>query len=707
MTANLIPEIDYTSKDFLSFKSMMRTYIERHPDYSTRITNFNESSLNNLLIELQSLIGDVLMFYLDRLANESILSTAKRRQSVIEILQLIDYHLSTALPSEGAANITIDPNHIDFPGYPATIPARYRISNGAQGDSEVFYETKTPLVFITGETVKSVDIFEGTTVYETGANRVGISDGTANQKFKLSTAEVIIPKDETEFGVVFELRVDGVLWHRVTDFVDSLSTDEEYVLTIDENDFVYVEFGNGNLGKIPTNGAMIECTYRVGGGVRGRLGANTLTKKISGLTWVDSVTNPDATTGGSNRESIDEAKRNGPKDLRTLRRAVSDTDHNDIAELTDGVAKAKTKPTAASLEIDVYIAPDGGGTPSVALINRVLARFEDTKIAPTVVRVFPASYQPADLDYELKITKGYKKSDISAAVAAALDALVAFDNVDFGTGVRLQEAYDSVKSILGIDSFLIKKFTLKPIFRAEDNNTGTPVFSAVTVRPTVRKREYVVTMTTNSDFEVTEREKGNSTTISGTQLQDTNRTFMLDEGTSTSVALQTLTDTTRVFEVNAFAGQTLIDSADNAFLIVSNDETSITLSAGTPTAGAYKVVRRLVGKYLNPNTKQNNSYVIVSNTENAIVVGVSISNLATAGDEYAIETLQTNTGSLGVLYEDDDSTLAFTITQGLIAVVIGDTWTFQTSEYVSDISTPDDVILEKGTFKATIFGGEI
>lgn len=707
VAANVIPQFDYTTKDFLAFKALMRAYIElNYP----QITNFNDSSENSMLIEIQALFGDILMFYFDRQSNENILATARRRQSVIDIVQTIDYQLATALPATVDLQITIDPTNIAFPGYPAEVPARFQVSNAGNGASLVFYETALPLIFLSSTTVLSIGAFQGQTIYETGGNKVATSDGSQSQSYILSTAGIIVPASDTDFIQQFSLTVNGIPWSRTTDFADANSTDTVFTLTVNETGFGTVTFGNGNLGKIPPATEVIEATYRVGGGVAGRVGATSLTKIVSNLPWVTAVTNPEGSSGGTDADTIASAKVNAPKSLRTLNRAVSDQDHEDISDLIPGVAKSKTVPHPGTLEIDIYIAPVGGGTPSTTLINQVLTQFAISKMSPTIVRAFVPFYQPVNVIYSLTVQAGFKQADVAASVLAVVSGLLAFENMDFGTGIELGDVYAKVvgaNGIAGVKTFLVKKFAIDPVFRPDVTNTGTPTFSTVTIYPSTNEREYLLQMTSSTAFKVTENELGTSTTISGTQLQDTNVSWLLDTGTSTSVGSTFLRDSTQVFQTNVFSGQTLIDSANTPFLITGNNTTQINVSAGTPAVGVYQIVRRFVGKTLNPSDSNSTVVNILANTANTITTDTVLSNLANVGDEYQIQTLQTATGVIGTTYEDDNSTIAFTVSSGSIAPVIGDNWTMRTSQYLSDINTPNDVILEEGTITTSIFGGEM
>ena len=52
-------------------------------------------------------MGDVLLYYQDKIANEAFLSTATERRSVIDLLSLIGYTLGTPAPASAALTLTI------------------------------------------------------------------------------------------------------------------------------------------------------------------------------------------------------------------------------------------------------------------------------------------------------------------------------------------------------------------------------------------------------------------------------------------------------------------------------------------------------------------------------------------------------------------------------------------------------------------------
>ena len=93
---NFVPSIDYTSRDYTSILSDMTALI---PNFSPAWTNRDPADFGMTLLELFSYMGDIINYYIDRAANESLITTATQRQSVLNIANLIGYTPSLATAS--------------------------------------------------------------------------------------------------------------------------------------------------------------------------------------------------------------------------------------------------------------------------------------------------------------------------------------------------------------------------------------------------------------------------------------------------------------------------------------------------------------------------------------------------------------------------------------------------------------------------------
>ncbi len=198
---------------------------------------------------------------------------------------------------------------------------------------------------------------------------LGTSTGLPNQIFALSENEVVEDTIEVyvQSGDVYEL------WEKVTQLTDFGPFDAVYSTQLDENNFVYILFGDGVSGFIPNATSSIKVVYRVGGGVIGNISSDIISNidKIPGLTQVDTaliasyvtVSNPaddfnptSVGTGGSEPEDNRSIRLNASRALRSSNRAVSLQDYSDLALSVANVGKANAV-SEIWTSVTLYVAP--------------------------------------------------------------------------------------------------------------------------------------------------------------------------------------------------------------------------------------------------------------------------------------------------------------------------------------------------------------
>jgi hypothetical protein len=129
-------------------------------------------------------------------------------------------------------------------------------------------------------------------------------------------------------------------WTRVEDFDTAGPDDRVYVLD-PEAGLIY--FGDGVRGRVPGLTARIVATsYRWASGASSELPVASITKGENLPTTVSDVTNVVPARGGRDAETLDDAKRRAPRELKTLGRAVTAGDFEVLAAQTPGVQIAKT-----------------------------------------------------------------------------------------------------------------------------------------------------------------------------------------------------------------------------------------------------------------------------------------------------------------------------------------------------------------------------
>jgi len=192
---------------------------------------------------------------------------------------------------------------------------------------------------------------------------LGTSNGAPNQTFVLSENEVVQNSIEVyvQAGDIYEP------WNQVTHLSDWGPSDAVYRTQIDENNFVFIIFGDGISGAIPNNFAGIKAVYSVGGGTIGNISANIISNieyvpgltstELNALTEFVEAGNPDSTgVGGADPEDNSSIRTNASRAIRAVNRAVSLEDYESIALFVENVGKANATAEVWT-SVTLYVAP--------------------------------------------------------------------------------------------------------------------------------------------------------------------------------------------------------------------------------------------------------------------------------------------------------------------------------------------------------------
>jgi Baseplate J-like protein len=445
---------DYTNRDYASLvASMLDLAALKLPEWTDR----SENDLGRLLIELFAYTGDVLLYYQDRIANEAFLATAIERRSVIDLLALIGYTLATPAPATAELTLTV----------PNDAPTPLRIEVGARFATQAA-PGKPAIEFIylpvTGTALEIPRTGSGSpktlsvTISGVNATRItheilGVSTGQANQSFRLTQRPVLLPRDpdsqeylqvEVDRGSGFEV------WQRRGTLLYSLSRDSHFTVQINADDEAELLFGDGRYGQIPPLASPIRATYLVGGGAAGNVGANTITVVKSGVNLSTKVTNPQAASGGADRESIESARRQAPRVFRSMQRAVTAEDYRALAETVPGVARAIAVARSWNY-VDLHIVAAGNPDLTDDLRARLLRYFDERRMVTTLVSVrSPIFVAIAIAIVELGVEPTFYREDVQRRVEESLAALFEIDRLSFGQAFYLSKVYEAIEEVPGV-----------------------------------------------------------------------------------------------------------------------------------------------------------------------------------------------------------------------------------------------------------------
>lgn len=446
---NRQPITDYTNRDYASLlASMLDQAALKLPEWTDR----SENDPGRLLLESFAYIGDVLLYYQDRIANEAFLSTAVERRSVIDLLSLIGYTLATPAPATAELSITEFPATADSVEIQAGARFSTKASSGQPAIDFIFLpEDGRAREFNRDDTDKT---FTATHASRINNELVGISSGEANQGFSLRQSPVLLsrePDTETYLRVEVDTGSGFQLWERRGTLLNSFSGDTHYLVKINESDIATILFGDGQYGRIPPFGSTIRATYLIGGGAAGNVGAGTITQVKSGVTPATiKVINQNAASGGEDRESIENARRQAPGVYRSRQRAVTEADYVALAENFPGVAKAAAIAPSWNY-VDIYVVASGNLNVTRDLQARLKRYFENKKMVTTIVNIREPVSVTIDITVAvLGVEPTFYSEDVQRRVEAAIAALFTIDQLNFGQPFYLSKVYEALENIPGV-----------------------------------------------------------------------------------------------------------------------------------------------------------------------------------------------------------------------------------------------------------------
>lgn len=293
---------------------------------------------------------------------------------------------------------------------------------------------------------------------ETRTEVLGSGDASKPmQSFTLKQSPLTYVSAPTASGVesTLKARVNDVLWHETDTLAGVAPTDRVYVTKADEAGATTLVFGNGKQGaRLPTGNENVRATYRAGIGKPGNLKAAQINQPTTKPLGVKGVVNPLAATGGADRESRDEARRNAPLAVMALDRLVSTRDYEDFARTFAGVAKASASRLSDGRRRVVHVTIAGADD---APISKTSDLYKNLREA---LHKFGDPFQPVELETRylktlfmsanVKIHPDYLWESVETKVRAALLERFSFDRRDLGQDALLSEAIAAAQSVEGV-----------------------------------------------------------------------------------------------------------------------------------------------------------------------------------------------------------------------------------------------------------------
>lgn len=427
----------------------------KDPQGQKLITDYSEGNILIIILSLFAAIAEVLHYYVDNMARETFLSTARRYDSVVKHGALVDYHARAAIAAtvDVILSRSITGNSI---GAKLTIP-QGTLFTDQSGNS---WLSARDVTWYSNVTTCKVPIIQHEKYTTSALNNMVIPTGD----------RVILNLGTLPNGKYYEqgsmsLQIGGESWVLVETFAKSKPTDKHFMVSVDESLNPYIMFGDGTFGKKPAAGAKItNVVFYLTNGTQGNVKSNTITSVpsvISSSITDATVSNAYDAGGGSNYENFTMLKEHIPLSVKTLGVAITKEDFESLAMLVDGVNKAKAD-YECGRKLTVYISPDGGAVASSELISRVYNLLSQRAPMTTWLKVKSAGKVQIILEMDVTGKKSYKTAEIQTQILTALYNAYSPEQAQIGGSVRLSDIYALIDNLSTVDYLHLTKFYIKP-----------------------------------------------------------------------------------------------------------------------------------------------------------------------------------------------------------------------------------------------------
>ena len=306
--------------DFQGIKTNFKSYLQAQDQF--RDYNFEGSGLN-VLLDLLAYNTYYNSFYLNMVAAESFLTTAQKRNSVVNLAKSLNYtpRSVTSASISGTATLTVT-------GAPTsvTIPAYTSFRGTVDGKAFNFLNTSSVIITpLAGVYSATMSLKEGRYINR----RYSVNLNDSDQRFLIPNKDV----DTSTLTVsVLNSSVDSTTrtFSKVDSLVEVASTTRVYYIEEVEDGQFEIKFGDGVFGVALDAGNIVIFEYLVSNG--------SSANDIESLTYTDAINNvtsiafvaSDPAAGGSDRETVNQIKFNAPKAYEAQNRVVTADDYKTL-----------------------------------------------------------------------------------------------------------------------------------------------------------------------------------------------------------------------------------------------------------------------------------------------------------------------------------------------------------------------------------------
>lgn len=261
----------------------------------------------------------------------------------------------------------------------------------------------------------------------------------------------------------------GDRWDVRRDLLRSNPNSRDFVIETETDGSATLRFGDDRHGLRPVPGTLVTAFYRVGIGLRGNVGAESIAHIATSVAGIGHVRNPLPAVGGREPESIEDVRRFAPVAFRTQERAVTERDYATMTERHRDVQRAAAtfRWTGSWRTVFVTVDPVARKDPDAPFDPDLLAHLEPFRMAGHDLRVDSPRYVPLDIEMVVCARRDQFRADVKRALADIFSSRVLADgrrgvfhpdNFTFGQPLYLSQLYAAAHAVEGVDTVAVTTF---------------------------------------------------------------------------------------------------------------------------------------------------------------------------------------------------------------------------------------------------------
>lgn len=456
----LLPEAKTRRLDFsaLDYDTALRSQIEYIQTYFPEI--FNDFSPNNGVIMFAEILAGIvgkLGLRGDINAQEAFLTLCRSELATSEHLKGIGQKIRRQTAATVDVEVTLQsPLSIDVPVAAGTV---------LESASGIVYELfrapndyTSDIVIPAGKRGTVAFAIEGRFASATFS-----SLGGSGQTFSVGDSSIL----DNPIIITVGTGASATVWQATTEPIEKYGANDKVAEVTIVDSGLTLKFGDDINGKALLAGQTITVRYRKGGGTAGRIGTGQIDRQTpvnpsqSFAAILVRFYNPSPSVGGTDKESLEEAKRRGPRELSIRENITTSADYVNAAlayshpvfgQAVKAVSAISTARNTNLAQIFVLCkGADGSLTAPTEGLRKGLKTYYEALGAPTnTIEVLGGGLKPFDLDMTVVMDRSSDATAVKVRVEKAIDDFFNVDGWRMGQPLYASNVIQAVESVDGV-----------------------------------------------------------------------------------------------------------------------------------------------------------------------------------------------------------------------------------------------------------------